>query len=300
MDCQEPCGKIFIGVAVAGEVVAGFTTEDTEGTEKNAERMEVNAVGKEDGTLLGTELRRSENPLQKNHVKIMVPAFLVQVALAVLPWAALGQAGAAAYAAMAPLDQYLIADQSAEIALARSAAPASIADGAAVMVLGREGYTTAVKGTNGFLCVVERGWGAATDDPVFWNPKIRGPICFNPAAARSFAPIYLMKTKLVLAGKSKAEIVAATGAALDSKELPALEPGAMCYMLSKEQYLSDTGKNWHPHLMFFVAGDAAKSWGADLPGSPVMAANDPQERVTIFLVWVGHWSDGTAGPAMGH
>ena len=102
------------------------------------------------------------------------------------------------------------------------------------MVLGRKGFTTAVEGTNGFLCVVERSWGAATDAPEFWNPKIRSPICFNPQAARTFARIFLMKTKLVLEGKSKAEIVAATASALDKKELPALEPGAMCYMMSKQ------------------------------------------------------------------
>jgi hypothetical protein len=63
--------------------------------------------------------------------------------------------------------------------------------------------------------------------------------------------------------------------------------------MSKEQYLSDRGMSWHPHLMFFVAGDAGRSWGANLPGSPIMAANDPEERATIFLVWVGNWSDGT-------
>ena len=231
--------------------------------------------------------------MKRNPVTCLVLGFVALMAAAVMPLLASGQAGKTAYAAMAPLDQYLMADANAEIALAKSAAPASIADGAEVMVLGREGYTTAVKGTNGFLCMVERGWGAGTSDPVFWNPKVRGPICFNPAAARSFAPIFLMKTKLVLAGKSKAEIVQATSAALDSKELPALEPGAMCYMLAKGQYLSDEGKNWHPHLMFFVSGDAAKSWGADLPGSPVMAGNDPEERATIMMVWVEKWSDGT-------
>ena len=53
----------------------------------------------------------------------------------------------AAYTVMAPLDQYLIPDEKAEIALARSAAPASISDAAEVMVLRREGYATAVKGS---------------------------------------------------------------------------------------------------------------------------------------------------------
>lgn len=206
-----------------------------------------------------------------------------------------GQAKKDPYPAMAPLSQYLM-PESAEIAMARSAAPASISDGAEVMVLSRSGYATAVKGTNGFLCIVERSWGASTDIPDFWNPKVRGPICFNPAAARTFLPIYLMKTKLVLAGKSKAEMVQATTTAFDKRELPALAPGAMCYMQSKRQYLNDQGKSWHPHLMFFVSGDAAKSWGANLNGSPVLATNDPEERVTIFMVLVSKWSDGTPGP----
>lgn len=203
------------------------------------------------------------------------------------------------YPTMAPLNQYLISDENSEIALARTAAPSSISNAAEVMVLGHEGYTVAVKGTNGFLCLVERAWGAATDDSDFWNPKVRAPICFNPAAARTFVPIFLMKSKLVLAGKSKAEIVEATASALDKKELPPLEPGAMCYMMSKQQYLNDRGKSWHPHLMFLVSGDVGKTWGADLPGSPVVAAADPQERVTIFMVWTGKWSDGTAGPQAG-
>jgi len=203
------------------------------------------------------------------------------------------------YPAMAPLAQYLM-PESDEIALARSAAPKAISDEAEVMVLKKEGYVTAVKGTNGFLCIVERGWAGGTDFPDFWNPKQRSPNCFNSPAAKSFAQIYLMKTRLVLLGKSKQEIVQASIAAMDSKELPALAPGAMCYMMSKQQYLNDQDKNWHPHLMFFVAGDAAKSWGANLPGSPLMAANDPEERVTIFMMMAEHWSDGTPAPPMKH
>jgi hypothetical protein len=129
---------------------------------------------------------------------------------------------------------------------------------------------------------------------------MRAPHCFNPQAARTFLRIYLMKTKMVLAGKSRNEILKATAAALDSKELPPLEPGAMAYMMSKQQYLGDRDMSWHPHVMFFFAGDAAKSWAADLPDSPVMAANDPEERVTILFVVAGKWSDGTTAPSMMH
>ncbi|HZU27538.1 MAG TPA: hypothetical protein VFA04_18560 [Bryobacteraceae bacterium] len=222
---------------------------------------------------------------------------------AILPGAACvaeAQAQKTRYPAMALVDQYLPADQHSEIALARSAAPPSISDAAEVMVLGRKAYTTAVKGSNGFVCLVERSWGAATDDPEFWNPKVRAPICFNPSSARSFLPIFLMKTKLVLAGKSKAEIAPAIAAALNRKELPSLEPGAMCYMMSRQQYLNDRGRSWHPHVMFFVSGDAAKSWGANMPGSPVIAADDPEERATIFMVYASTWSDGAPAPDPAH
>ena len=235
--------------------------------------------------------------MQKNHVKIIALAFALQIVLPVAGGQAVAQAGKAAYPAMAPLDQYLISDEKSEIALARSAAPGSISDGAEVMVLGREGYKTAVKGTNGFLCIVERSWAQGTEDAEYWNPKMRAPHCFNAQAARSFAAIYLMKTRLVLAGKSRAEVAREIAAALDKKELPALEPGAMAYMMSKQQYLNDRGKNWHPHAMFFSPGDMTKSWAADDPNSPVMVANDPQERVTILFVMADKWSDGTAAPS---
>jgi hypothetical protein len=245
------------------------------------------------------KVRPPESSMQKKPNSLAV-VFLAPVIFAGAACLAQAQAEKAHYPAMARLDQYLAQDENSEIALARSGAPSSISDAAEVMVLRRDGYATAVKGSNGFLCLVERSWGAATGEPEFWNPKVRAPICFNPPAARTFAPIFLTKTKLVLAGKSKTEMLQAIATALDKKELPALEPGAMCYMMSKQQYLNDRGKSWHPHLMFFVAGDAAKSWGADLPGSPVIAADDPEERATILMVWVGKWSDGTPAPQATH
>jgi len=238
--------------------------------------------------------------MRKRSIRLIALVFLLQAVFHLSNGRAQVGAEKARYPAMAPLDQYLIPSESAEIALARSAAPASIADGAEVMVLRRDGYATAVKGKNGFLCIVERAWGKSTDDPEFWNPKMRAPHCFNPQAAKTFLRIYLMKTEMVLAGKTRAEILKATTAALDSRELPPLEPGAMAYMMSKQQYLGDHDMSWHPHTMFFFAGDAVKSWAADLPGSPVIAANDPEERVTILFVVADKWSDGTTAPSTMH
>src|ERR1700722_17818707 len=172
------------------------------------------------------------------------------------------------YPSMAPLDQYLI-ERSAEVALARSAAPASISADAEVMVLGRHGYETVAKGKNGFACLVERSWMSPFDFSQFWNPKMRGPICFNPAAVRSIMPLTFKRTELVLAGLSKAQIIEGIKA-FDANGLPPLEPGAMCYMMSSQSYLNDSAGHWVPHLMFYVPLTDPKSWGADLPGSPVM------------------------------
>jgi hypothetical protein len=152
-------------------------------------------------------------------------------------WQARAQDTKSPYPVMAPVDQYLM-DRTAEIALARSAAPDSISRDAEVMVLTRHGFETAVKGKNQFVCMVERSWSAGTDDPGFWNPKIRGPICFNPAGARYNIPITIKRTEAVLATQSKTGMARAVAAAFEKKEIPALEPGAMCFMMSKQQYLS--------------------------------------------------------------
>jgi hypothetical protein len=210
-------------------------------------------------------------------------------------WQAPAQEAKTSYPSMAPLDQYLM-ERSAEITLARSAAPVSISQDAEVMVLGRHGYETVAKGKNGFVCIVERGWTAGIDDPNFWNPKLRGPLCLNPPAVRSYLPQTILKTESILAGRSKAQMFEDLKAALDKKKLPPPESGAMCYMLSKQGYLDDRAGPWHPHLMFFLPPTDAATWGADLPGSPIIRADDPQGRMTVFMVPVGRWSDGTAAP----
>jgi hypothetical protein len=193
---------------------------------------------------------------------------------------------------MAPIDQYLMTDQSAEIALARSAAPESISRDAEVQVLGRHGFKTAVKGTNGFVCVVGRGWTSAADAD-FWNPKVRVPMCFNAAAARSYLVRLAKETEWGLAGRTPAQMTESITAALAKKELPAMEPGAMCYMLSKQGYGGDTLPHWPSHLMFFYSDTDPAIWGANLPGSPVMGVSDPVEHLTQFVIPVQHWSDGT-------
>src|SRR3974377_1564713 len=96
--------------------------------------------------------------MQKKKVgAIAIKSFALLVVVGTA-YQAMAQDATTPYPNMAPIAQYLM-DRTSEIALARSSAPSSISDGAEVMVLGREGYKTAVKGTNGFLCIAGSRWG---------------------------------------------------------------------------------------------------------------------------------------------
>src|ERR1700726_1859832 len=244
---------------------------------------------------------KEESMNQKIVKMIALGAFALVIVLGEY-WQAQAQDPKAPYASMAPLDQYLMADRNAEIALARSAAPEAISRDADVLVLGRHGYETAVKGKNGFVCAVERGWmGPFNGDDAgnFWNPKIRGPICFNPPAVHSILPLTYKRTEMILAGQSKAQILDGIKTFM-KQELPPLEPGAMAYMMSKEQHLNDgSHPNWMAHLMFYTPLMDGAVWGADLSHSPVML--NPQfsgapEPIDVFMVPAGWWSDGTPDP----
>ena len=204
---------------------------------------------------------------------------------------------------MASIEQYLM-NRDAEIALARSAAPDAISHDASVLVLARHGYETAVEGKNGWTCIVDRGWSGMLDNPDFWNPKIRAAGCLNPSATRSFLPYDIKRTELVLQGHTREEIIVVTQEAIAKKELPMLEPGAMCYMMSKTSYLFDQGDHTMSHVMFYTADDGAP-WGANLANSPIIgvsywsASPDtyPQlksfPRIFVSLIAADKWSDGT-------
>jgi hypothetical protein len=237
--------------------------------------------------------------LNVGRTSVLTRVVLLLVVSAALQSYAHAQNAKTPYPDMAPLDQYLM-ERDAEIALARSAAPESVSRDAEVMVLGRHGYESADKGKNGFVCIVERSWTAGIGDSDFWNPKLRGPICFNAPAARTYLPITIKKTELVLAGRSKAQMFEGLKIAFDKKELPPLEFGAMSYMLSKQSYLGDANGHWRPHLMFFVPRTDTTAWGANLPGSPIFASEVIEDRLTIFMVPVAKWSDGTPDLADHH
>jgi hypothetical protein len=190
------------------------------------------------------------------------------------------------YPTMAPIEQYRM-DRDAEIALARTAAPASISRDAEILVLGQKNYETAVKGKNGFLCAVGRAFAGPLNNPEFWSPKNRSPICWNPPAARSLWPYAVKETGMALAGASKAQIVEAIKAAVAKKELGVPETGSMAYMMSKEAYLTDRGGHNLAHVMFELPRNGV------LQDDPNYFVSWDPAPVIEFNVPVGQWSDGT-------
>lgn len=208
---------------------------------------------------------------------------------------AVAQSAAAAYPNMAPVQKYLM-PRDEEIELARSAAPKSVSSDAEVLVFTEKGFQPAMKGTNGFVCMVARSWSADFDDPDFWDPKLRAPNCYNALAAKSQVAVTIKRTQAVLAGASPAQVREAVKKAIDSGELPTADPGSMSYMLAKGGYLSNRSGHWLPHLMFFTPGTDPKAWGAGSPESPIRGVPYPEEHLTIFLIPLARWSDGT--PAM--
>lgn len=226
----------------------------------------------------------------------LLPIFVL---LLVLPcWASAQATKQTLYPAMAPAERYRMADPRDEIELARTAAPPSVSADAAVLVLGKLGYETAVKGSNGFVCFVERSWTAGFDDPEFWNPKIRAPNCFNPPAVRSVLPQYLQRTEWALSGIGRAQMIEKARAAFASGQFVTPEVGSLSFMLSRRGRLGDDAAGpWLPHVMFFVSHGQAPVWGAGLEASPVLGADAGPFEPTVLFVPVRAWSDGSPAPA---
>src|SRR5258708_34502199 len=118
-------------------------------------------------------------------------------------------------------------------------------------------------------------------------------MCVNAAAGRSCLLRITSIAGLALAGHTLVKVTGAMAAAVVKKELPPMEPGAMCYMMSKEGYGGATLPHWPSHLMFFYSDIDPAIWGANLPGSPVIAIADPMEHLTQFVIPPQQRSDAT-------
>jgi hypothetical protein len=187
-----------------------------------------------------------------------------------------------------PLSEYMMAPD-AEVALARSAAPANVSAYATVKLLTDAGYKVVSQGGNGFVCIVMRGWGAPTYTPtqlraMVYDAKIRAPICFNPVASRTMLPVEEMRARLGMEGKDPDQIAEAVQAAYTKGELPKMDTVAFAYMFSADQYLGPGVGAWHPHMMIYAPYNSNAMMGGNPQGSMLPTVGD--DAGTPFAVTV--------------
>lgn len=198
-----------------------------------------------------------------------------------------------------PLSEYMM-PQDAEIALARSAAPANVSDRATIKVLNESGFEVAIEGDNGFVCVVMRAWSAPTYTPaafldfVYYAP-LRAPICFNPVAAETMMRYYELRTELGLQGKNPDEIADGIEAAYGKGELPRIETVSFAYMWSADQDLGPGIGHWHPHMMVFTPYYENSMLGGNEFGGTLPFVSD--DAGTPFAVTLIPTDDGLARSA---
>ncbi len=189
-----------------------------------------------------------------------------------------------------PLSEYMM-PRDAEVALAQSAAPANISERATVKVLTASGYEVAREGDNGFVCLVMRGWAAATSstaaerDLVYYAP-LRAPICFDPVASRTLLPLQELQAKLGIKGKGPDQIAEGVQAASAKGKLPRMEAVAFAYMFSADQDLGPGIGAWHPHMMVYTPYYKNSMLGGNEvhSGLPVVADTGTAFAVTLIPV----------------
>jgi hypothetical protein len=131
-----------------------------------------------------------------------------------------------------------------EIALARSAAPASVADSASVYVFTDSGYVLAARGSNSAACYVSRSWPTSVE-----------PHCFDREGASTILPMHMREVELLHRGLAPAEAEREIGAGISSGRFQLPRRPAVSYMMSAAQELiSDDGRpvgRWRPHVMIY-------------------------------------------------
>lgn len=189
----------------------------------------------------------------------------------------------------APLNEYMM-PRDTEIALAKSAAPASISDHATIKVFTARGYEVVHQGDNGWICFVMRGFtGAPTFTPaqvramIAYDPKTLAPICLNPDAVKTVLPYYELRTRLGIERKTPEEIGEAVRKAYANGEIPKRETVSFGYMWSADQVLGPGG-HWHPHIMIYAPNYENSMLGGNSPGSHLPAVGD--DAGTPFAVVV--------------
>jgi hypothetical protein len=192
-----------------------------------------------------------------------------------------------------PLSEYLMA-KDAEIALAKSAAPANISDRATIKALTASGFQVVHEGVNGFVCMVMRAWSAPTYTPaefrnLVYDATVRAPICFDPVASRTVMPYYELRSTLGMAGRSPDQIAEALQVAYVTGKLPRRDAVAFAYMWSAHQHLGPGVGAWHPHVMIFAPySDNSMLGGNEFGSANPQVSDDAGTPFSVIVIPVDH------------
>jgi hypothetical protein len=165
-----------------------------------------------------------------------------------------------------------------EIALALEAGPPAVAAKAGVYVLEKNGYVSARKSENGFVCIVEHRVPSAVE-----------PQCLDAEGTKAILPRILLMGSLRAQGKPEAEIRQAVKAAFASGKLRAPGRPGVDYMLSPHNVVTvDEEKGvavpFPPHLMFYAPRMTNADIGSDgTPTSPVFVVDERSPHALMIV-----------------
>jgi hypothetical protein len=165
-----------------------------------------------------------------------------------------------------------------EIALARSAGPASVTAGARVYVLTPQGYVVADSGTSGSACYVSRSWPASLE-----------PHCFDSEGAATILPMEMRRVELLAAGRSMDDVEREIADGLIGGKFRLPTRPATSYMMScAQQLISDDGRpvgKWRSHLMIYYPyltnESIGMATGPDLKAAMVVNPGTPEANIMI-------------------
>jgi hypothetical protein len=204
------------------------------------------------------------------------------VTLAVLAVSGLG----ASAGRIEPAPTLPVSDSS-DIALAVSAAPASLSAGASVYLFRNGDWAKVRDGTTGFSCLVQR----------LPNGTV-APMCFDPEGAKTLMQEIKMEMQLTAKGLNKDAAEKEIDAAYAKGTLHHADKGGIIYMMSSKQMLPSSKEegaklgSWHPHVMIFIphASQAQFALGTDHE-LPISAPFKGDDSGVLLVVQVPHWSD---------
>ena len=178
----------------------------------------------------------------------------------------------------------------AEIALAVSAAPPELSSQATVYAV-RDGHViTLRRGSNGSACMVARDLHGGS----------LYPICYNPEGARTVLARELLEVRLRSLGASEDSVERAVAAGYASGQLETPTSLTLAYMMSPRQVLFSNPRAdgrrvgaWHPHLMFYVPGATPSMFGLTSENAePISVSGSGTPRAEV-VVKLQKWADGT-------